>query len=261
MPIVTAKSEKSSHSTGWSTMPRLTSAWLTIPVRPSTSRQAKARISALVKNGIVNSARSTVARRGLLIIPMMAEAGKARIVQSAAAKAASRRGANEDRQAAGAQGARGTNANVNSGLIQYVAGSKLQKLQKAMRTSGIRPAPKHDQHRRGSRLAGRRSRPARAGRRLMRCGASATIARRAGNYRAACSANRPCRRTLAFTCSPRSFTLGVESVRMRRGVGDVVVGGHDVAAQARRVCSRNSRRAARWRRYGPSPKGRDQPRP
>ena len=89
MPITTAKSEKSSHSTGWSTMPRPTSALLTMPVRPSTSRQAKERISALVKKGMVKSTIRIAARRGPLIRPMMAEAGKARIVQNAAASAAS----------------------------------------------------------------------------------------------------------------------------------------------------------------------------
>src|SRR5580704_10089104 len=120
MPIATAKLEKSSHSIGWSTRPRLTSALFTKPARPSTNRHAKERIKALVKNGMVKSTIRVAARRGRLIRPMTVEAGNARMVQKAAVSVARPTVRIKTGKRPVLKSAR-YESSENAGLIQYVA--------------------------------------------------------------------------------------------------------------------------------------------
>jgi Predicted permease len=88
IPSTTAKSENNSHSTGVCTIPRLISALLPTPCRPSTRRHAKARTRPLVKIGMVNSASRSAARRGPLKRPTTVAAGTARSVETVVVSAA-----------------------------------------------------------------------------------------------------------------------------------------------------------------------------
>ena len=105
-------------------------------MRPSTSRQANARTSPLVKNGIVNNAIIKLRRREPEKRAMALAAGRAIAVEIAAVSSA--RPPVRTSTASGRGQCVAIGGKVEVGLDPVVAGSKRQKLQTPIRMRGRR---------------------------------------------------------------------------------------------------------------------------
>ena len=83
-PKWTAGSEKSSQSTGSSTMPRDMSTELTSPLRPSTTRQTMVREAGLRKNGTIRSVNIVSLTRSERV-PLASHSAKGKAMSSSIA--------------------------------------------------------------------------------------------------------------------------------------------------------------------------------